>query len=381
MILAIGGLVLCAAFAVLFFWKSAKPAKPTRITPRRIASPPPAHREIRPVAGAPERPAPQADWGRPQETPAALAGFQILRAESLDAARKEALVAELRRIPRPPPALQKFLSREFMTTATSTELSAMVMSEPQMAAKVLATVNSPLFALKTPVSSIGQAVTFMGFNTVRSIGLQYMRNESFKAGSPELNKIFAGIWASSALASELCARLAKKLDLPDQGALATQMVLSFIGQLATCSLLPAEVALSTAKLGFLERVRLEQEKLSLGSAAMGGLLMAEWGLPPSIIDSVQAIDHVLVTPAAMASGPDGAQAALSFLCARLGERLAQGSLPDLADLDLAAEGDPDLFHCRTYLGTPALARLPDHLRAPDLLIAVAQMQQSLAERL
>jgi HD-like signal output (HDOD) protein len=374
--LAVGGLLL-VALAVLFLRKPAKPARPER---RRVPRPAPMSREGHPAPGALQPPTPPGASGLPRQTPAALAAFQMVRAESLDAARREALAAQLRRIPRPPPALQKFLSRDFMTTATSAELSALVMSEPQMAAKVLATVNSPLYGVKSPVSSIGQAVTFLGFNTVRSIGLQYMRNESFKAGSPELNQRFAGIWASSALASELCARLAKKLDLPDQGALATQMVLSFIGQLATCSLLPVESALATAKLGFLERAQLEQAQLTLASAAVGGLLMQEWGLPPSIIESVQDIDLVLVTPAESVDASHVAQLGLSFLCARLGERLARGALPDLSTFDLGAEEDLDLFHLRSYLSAPALARLPEYLRAPDLGIAVAQMQRSLAAR-
>jgi len=36
----------------------------------------------------------------------------------------------------------------------------MVMAEPQIAAKVLVMVNSPFYGLRSPLGSIGQAVTF-----------------------------------------------------------------------------------------------------------------------------------------------------------------------------------------------------------------------------
>jgi hypothetical protein len=73
----------------------------------------------------------------------------------------------------------------------------------------------------------------------------------------------------------------------------------------------------------------------------------------------------------------GARLALCYLCARLGERLAQGSLDDLAEFDLMAMKDADFFQLKSYLQRPALARLLDYLHAPDLLVSLAQMQESM----
>jgi HD-like signal output (HDOD) protein len=313
----------------------------------------------------------------PFELPAALAAFQPVRHDALDAEPKQAIVAALRRIPRPPPSLRQLVSREFVSKATSPELSALVMGEPLIAAKVLAAVNSPFYGLQKSVVSIGQAVTFLGFNTVRSVGLRYMLSDSFKAGSPDLERVFNTIWSSSAFASELCLKLAQKLALADQGSLATHMVLSFIGRFATYSLLPAHVAVSIANLCLLERVKVEQAQLGLGSAEIGGLLMQEWALPPSIIQDVRDVDSILVTPPEAMDAERGARLALCYLCARLGERLAQGSLDDLAEFDLMAMKDADFFQLKSYLQRPALARLLDYLHAPDLLASLAQMQESM----
>ena len=329
---------------------------------------------------APDRPgATEADAdAAPIAPPPTLAAFRFVLQDELDADDRRAMVARLRHIPQPAPALQKLVSRKFMTRATTRELGEVVMSNPLLAAKVLSTVNSPFYGLRTPVLSIGQAITFLGFNTVRSVGLRYMLGESIQAGSPALTRTFDTIWNASALASELCLKLAQKLNLPDQGVLATHMVLSFVGQLASCSLMPAHVAGVTSRLGLLERTQGEQTQLGVGSTEIGSVLMQEWGLPASIINDVRDIDHVLVTPApAIQDAQRGARLALCYLCARLGERLAQGTLSELAAFDLDHEQDLNLFHLRSYLQTPALARLPAYLHSAEVLAAVERMQESI----
>jgi HD-like signal output (HDOD) protein len=88
--------------------------------------------------------------------------------------------------------------------AQTLDLADMVIAEPQIAAKVLAVVNSPFYGLRSPLGSVGQAVTFMGMNTVRSLCLQYMLDESFnlkKAVPP------TKVWCNPALA-RLCTDLA-----------------------------------------------------------------------------------------------------------------------------------------------------------------------------
>jgi HD-like signal output (HDOD) protein len=365
-------LVLLIGLVLIFRRKPAPPARPA--TPSPVTPPKPAAASLRapPAAAQASTAVPMAA----RDVPPTLAALRVVGVDELDSERKLAIVAALRNVPRPPPALQKLISRDFVAKATSSELSQLVMAEPLISAKVLATVNSPFYGLQKPVANIGQAVTFLGFNTVRGIGLQYMLNDSFKASSAEVNRVFDGIWAASAMASELCAKLAQKLDLPEQGALVTHLVLSFVGQLATVSLLPAHAAVATAKLGLLGRVQQEQEHLGLASAEIGSLLMQEWTLPPSIVQDVHDIAAILVTPAAALDAQRGPRLALCYLCARLGERLALGTLSELSTFDPLTEPDPDFFHLQSYLAAPALARLMEHLHAPELQLAVAQMQEA-----
>lgn len=305
--------------------------------------------------------------------PAELASFRVIRHPELATVQQDDLLAALRQIPRPPRALQQLVSPDFINKASSTEMAELVMSEPLIAAKVLACVNSPLYGLKTPVINIGQAITFLGMNTVRGICIQYMLEESFKAPTPELKKVFDTLWKASALASELCARLAQKMRVTNAGSLVSKVVLSFLGHLATATLLQKEQAVALSSLSLLDQTRTEQELLGLGATEIGAMLMREWALPDGIIEDVQDLDAILVTPIGTTYTRRAGRLALGYLCARLGERLARGQLPDLESFDPLTDDSVDFFHLQGYLNAPAFSTLTECLHAPDVVGPLRQL--------
>ncbi len=330
----------------------------------------------RTATGAPPNASPPPVWlsSEPVEPlPTALAGFQWLSEAELEPTRRDQLLSAIQGIPRPPRSMQQLLSPEFVAKASSTDLSELVMGEPLIAAKVLSTVNGPLYGLQTPVTNIGQAVTFLGINTVRSICLQYMLAEAFKPKLADSQKAFDAIWKASAIASELAVRLSKTLNLPDQGGIATQVVLSFVGQLATASLIPPAGLSPWLARDRLERARLEQDLLGLNATECGVLLMKGWELPPGLIDDVGATGRLLVTPAEQMDPNRLPRLAVGYLCARLGERLALRQLHVLDGYDPWEDTAVDMHHLRQCLNHPALARLDAAMQAPEVLMAVRLM--------
>ncbi|OYU78826.1 MAG: hypothetical protein CFE45_29255, partial [Burkholderiales bacterium PBB5] len=307
--------------------------------------------------------------------PDGLLQFNWIDSGTVRPSRQEALVAALRHVPRPPAALHKLLSPHFLEHASSGELSDLINGEAQIAAKVLATVNSPAYGLQQPVSSIGHAVTFLGLNTVRGICLHYLLDDAFKASDPSLQKTHAQLWRASALSSELCGRLAPRLGLAEPGALVAQVLLSFLGHVTTATLMRQQAA-SPPPEGLLDRIHWSQERLGLGASEIGGLLLREWGLPPSIVDEVVAIDRMAVTPAGTLPAARAQRLAVAYFCARLGERLATAGadLPiDLASPDPMADASPDGYHLRSHLASPELARLGEHLRSAAVVNPVQTM--------
>ena len=381
--LALG--LLAAAALYLFARPRKDSAPPARPTPASVAI-------AKPASQAPPVPTPAV--APPDAKPALrsivrtanplvedmLKTFPLVRSADLPAQEVQAIGALLGQIPRPPSALHKLVSPVFLAQASTSELSDMVVAEPRVAAKVLAMVNSPLYGLKTPLGSIGQAVTFLGMNSVRSICLQYLLDESFRSDDPEVKRVFDSLWSASAFASELCAKLAQQLQLPEPGTLVTHVVLSFLGHVASHSLLPAKVVIPMMTRGLLERSRVEQEALGLCAAEIGSLLMQQWELPQSISERVRAIDLVLFTPCEQAPSEQASAMAFCYFCARMGEKLARDELRDLAAFRIDQEAGPEFFHLQGYMQLPALARLNDALKAPELVSAINTMAHAMKMR-
>jgi HD-like signal output (HDOD) protein len=353
---------------------------------RRPASRPvslPAHTTPRVRTASPAQPAPLTSAGLALATPAPviliepappeLAALVWRREDDLDASQRQALVSAVRNIPRPPGSLQRLLSPDFVAHASSAELSELVMGDLMIAAKVLGNVNAPFYGLRHPVTNIGQAVTFLGMNSVRNICLSHLLAEAFGPRLASSQHVFDTIWKASAIASELSARLSKALNLPDQGGLSTQVVLGFVGHLASASLMPpAELADWLAR-DRLARTAHEQALLGLSAGEIGGLLLQSWTLPSALVAEVGDIHRLLVTPASAIHPARLSRLALSYLCSRLGERLALGQLRSLADYDPMQDLGADTHHLRGCLGHPELAGLNAALQAPELLGAVQLM--------
>lgn len=289
--------------------------------------------------------------------------------------KRDRLMAAICDIPRPPHALARMLSAEFMAKASSGELSELVLGEPWIAARMLARVNSPIYGLRKQVTDLGQAVTFLGLQSVRAICLQTLMAESLHPTQPGVQKTFDTLWLASSIASELATRLDKGLKLNAPGTLSTQVVLSFVGPLATASLIPPTGLSAWLQRDRLARTRLEQDLLGLGASEIGHLLLTHrWSLPTTLADDVRDGGRLLVTaPAGIA--PDRLpRLALAYLCARLGERLALGQLHSLDDYVPAEDDAVDMHHLRACLTHPALAGLNEVLHASELRRAVQQMQ-------
>jgi len=344
---------------------AADPARPPPVQPPVVQD------SAIPIASAlPRRPAVEAPTAR--EVPDVLRGLRLTRLTELPATRVDALTTRLQSIPRPPHALDKLVSAEFLMHASSAELNDLMVGEPQIAAKVLAAVNSPLYGLQKPLGSIGQAATYLGMNSVRGICTQYMLDASFKPTSPDVKACYERVWNASSLSSALCFKLAQLLKLPDPGSLVTQIVLSYLGPLASYALLDPATVLHLSRMGTIERALAEQDALGLCAAELGGLLLQSWNLPPGLIADVRDIDRVLVDPPTAADARQ-ARLGLCYLCNRLGGLLATGELTDLRTFDVDHMEGADLFHLAGYLHNFRLERLPEFLHFPDVLATVEPM--------
>ena len=358
------GLLLIVVLYFGFSGRDMKDQTPKKPTPAPQVLPPAVRKE--PTIRPPET-------SKAREVPKELSELQLTPFSDLPGDQAQTLLRRLQNIPRPPRTLDKLVSAEFLANASSATLSELMAAEPQIAAKVLANVNAPIYGLKKPLESMGQAITYLGMNTVRGICMQYMLDNSFKAASPDLNVYYETIWEASACASELCSKLAQLLNLPEPGNLVTQVVLSYIGPLTTYSLLDRQSVIRLAQCEPIDAARFEQEQLGLCASEMGAMLMQSWQVPESLIQDVRDIDHVMVTPCTVPADARSARLALCYLCKRWGMMLATGEIQNLHSMDLMNSESLEYFYLPDYLQHPSLARLLEFLQFPEIVACTAQM--------
>jgi HD-like signal output (HDOD) protein len=345
--------------------RSSQRVRPAQTPARAMEEPAGAQQH----ASVPEAAGPVVECLLPRE----LQALVWRRESDVDPARLDELLAAIKGIPRPPRSLQQLLSPDFVARASAAELSELVMAEPLIAAKVLAAVNAPAYGLQRPVTDVAQAVSFLGMTTVRSVCLRYLLGAAFKPRLASSQRVFDAIWCASAIASELGAHLHKTLKLPDPGGSATQVMLGFVGQLAAASLMPIEQLENWLTLNRVARTEKEQALMPLNAIETGGLLLRAWALPQDLISDVCDSGRLLVTAAPNSAPERAPRLALNYLCARLGERLAQGQLTQLSDYDPMQDLGADTHHLRSLLGLPALSGLTPALQAPALQRALEPM--------
>lgn len=334
-------------------------ALPRSTTPQPLTGPAQAGQSAWADLIAPAGAAPGTD--PTAERPAPLA---LHPAELLDPLLTETLMNALRQLPRPPRALQQLISPDFVQHATSAELATLVMGEPAVAARVIATANSPLYGLQQPVTSIGQATTFLGLANVRQMCLQHMLAESFQPRDATQRREFDVLRQASSIAAELCQQLAPRLRVADTGSLATLLVLSFLGRQAAVALLPDTQAVQG--MDAYQRALHEQQELGLVSHELGHLLMRAWELPPELIHDARLIAALRFNPKLVLPAGREAGLTLAAVSALLGERLARGQLGGTL-YDPAGDDSPDMRALRHRLLAPPLDALGAELRSPALL--------------
>lgn len=350
--------------------RSALVASPVTVSPRNGATPPPA--------------APTDPNGASPPVPPELLGLVWRRESDLTPQQRQTLVTTMSNIARPPGPLLQLLSPTFLANTSARELSELLASEPLLAAKLLGRVNAPMYGLRRAVTAIDQAVALLGIKTVHSICVQHLLAQAVVPTHPAQQSVIETLWRSSAIASELGARLGKALNLPDQGSLPTRAVLGFIGPVAIASRLPPEALGGWLDLPRHQRAQREQALLGVNAGEIGGLLMAAWGLPQTLVDEVSGASRWLGMPVEATDPTNTPRLAMAYLCTNLGERLATGRLASLKDHDFMEDPVADSFylrrylsqpslHLRSYLGHPAAQRLQTALQSPEVLAAVQHM--------
>jgi HD-like signal output (HDOD) protein len=221
--------------------------------------------------------------------------FRLQELLAQDSLRK--VVGNIGRLPAMPKTyanLQAALAQPSVTTA---QIGDIVMADPAIATKVLQITNSAFFRLRKPIVRIKDAVTYLGFMTIRNLVLcaevfaEWEVPAELRGLDPERLQRHAQYSAAA------CKALAGGRAAPDDAWLAG--LLHDIGYWILIQECPKQLALAleTARTESLPLIECERRIIGATHAEMGAYLLGLWGLPYPIVEAV-AVHHApaSVTP-------------------------------------------------------------------------------------
>jgi HD-like signal output (HDOD) protein len=183
----------------------------------------------------------------------------------------------------------------------SAEIAAVVCRDPALAAKILQLVNSSFFGLPRDVTSLPEAVAYLGVTTVRSLVLSTEAMSLFRPAARAAGLDVDGLAVRAVATAAAAARLAAPGNRTDAF---TAGLLSDVGLLLLAAKAP-------------ELLRRDEGELGFRHGGLGAYLLGLWGLAPAIVEAVAFHHERPEEP------PDG---------------YAAGSLPTRLAVALAVEG-------------------------------------------
>lgn len=234
---------------------------------------------------------------------------------------------------------------------STADLAHVLAADPAMASKILRLANSAYYGFRQKISNIPQAVTLLGFATLKNALLSAAVFDLFRLSAATSFDLVA-LWKHSVATATAAKLIAKRVRFPNAEKAYTAGLMHDIGKIMIARYLPSSLAtiVHIVNTEHLDMQAAELRTLGLAHPAFGGWVMGRWGLPQTLIEAVEFHHH-----------PTHAQyafdlAAIVYLADILTHRANIGSGGDT----LIREVDPavlDFFG----LNEPALRDLQDAL--------------------
>jgi HD-like signal output (HDOD) protein len=204
------------------------------------------------------------------------------------------VVGRIGRLPSIPKTYAKLQAALAQPNVTTGQIGDIVMADPAIATKVLQITNSAFFRLRKPIVRIKDAVTYLGFMTIRNLVLcaevfgEWHITKELAEVNPERLQKHAQCSAAAAKA------LAGGRASPDDAWLAG--LLHDIGYWILIQECPKELAqaLEMSRAESLPLADCERRTIGATHAEMGAYLLGLWGLPYPIVEAV-AVHHTPFT--------------------------------------------------------------------------------------
>jgi len=199
----------------------------------------------------------------------------------------EKLLSQITDIPTLPTSVLRVMQMIEDPFCSASDLAKVVQSDPAMAVKILKLANSSYYGFRQNISNVPQAVTLLGFATLKNTLLAAAVFDMFRVSSTGFD--LPALWKHSIATATGAKLLAKRVRYPQTEKAFTAGLLHDVGKIIIARFLPQALT-EVVELVQMEHLTIcdaEQRVLGLSHPALGAWVLGRWGLPAPLIEAVE----------------------------------------------------------------------------------------------
>lgn len=232
----------------------------------------------------------------------------VSRAAELEASlqneKMRKLIGEMESLPSLPTLYSEIVEKVRDPEVTIEDLAETITKDISMTAKILKLVNSAFFGLGREISSVSEAISYLGIETVKSLVLTvnaFSQFEGAKLKAVSLEEIWSHSLAVASGAKQIAKAEGCSARVQEEAFVAG--MLHDLGKLILGLNFPAEyVEVSRKAVGGESWLEAERSSFGLDHADVGGALIGLWGLPGPVVETI-ALHHRPTASAAKEFSP------------------------------------------------------------------------------
>ena len=214
--------------------------------------------------------------------------MRTLQEKKVEADHLLALINQIDSLPTLPDVVQKLMLKLYDSDTTSKILAKSMSSDTALVSKILKLVNSAYYGFPRKISTVSQAIVFLGFNSLKNIVLTASVFNAFdgngKTGSYDRKKFWEHSLACAVMSKILCKYT--RAGLPEEAffaGLVHDLGKIVIDQYVHDKFIQIIEIIEQDNVGFCE---VEKEILGTNHSEIGNWLCEKWNFPAVFLDSI-----------------------------------------------------------------------------------------------
>ncbi|HDS16597.1 MAG TPA: response regulator [Proteobacteria bacterium] len=202
---------------------------------------------------------------------------------------KSQLMQKIEEIPSLPAIVYKIIALVNSDKSNASDFEAILARDQALTARMLRMANSSFYSLSRKVSSISEAVVYLGHNTIRSLVLGVSTSSIFKHSLPVYDYQRDGLWQHANIVASLSKKIAAAAHLTSEGIENCYVsgLMHDIGKLILGPFIQKESKNLTLLLEQGKTLsEAERELLGFSHGEIGRILLDKWKLPRNLVETV-----------------------------------------------------------------------------------------------